>query len=150
MLHHQAKLAGWPTPDAAASNISDSSWEERRSRCAEKHGNNGFGLTLGMAVTLTGWPTPTSALATKGVRSFEGAIREAMRTRGADLAAVASLSGPTRITADGRMLTGSDAGMVAGGQLNPAHSRWLMGYPPEWDDCGATAMPSSRKSRRRS
>lgn len=52
---------------------------------------------------------------------------------------------PTRITASGQTLTGSDAVMENSGQLNPAHSRWLMGYPPEWDDCAVTAMPSSRK-----
>jgi hypothetical protein len=34
--------------------------------------------------------------------------------------------------------------------LNPAHSRWLMGYPPEWDACGVMAMQSSRKPRQRS
>ena len=43
------------------------------------------------------------------------------------------------------------ARMVRGGPvLNPAHARWLMGYPRAWDDCAVMAMPSSPSSRRRS
>ena len=143
--------------------------------------------------TLAGWPTPTAALADKGVRTFEGALMEAMRNHGPDLAAAVSLAGwptptksngdggqrmpkgsltgrraggtkatvslpgvafeafrdvqtPARLTASGEMLTGSTAGMVAGGQLRPEFSRWLMGLPYEWDLCAPISKPKSRKS----
>jgi hypothetical protein len=46
----------------------------------------------------------------------------------------------------GPIVTGSPAATEKLGQLNPAHPRWLMGYPAEWDACAPTAMPSSRKS----
>ena len=49
---------GWPTPNAGPQNDTDTQWEARRAICKERHGNNGFGLTLGMASQLSGWPSP--------------------------------------------------------------------------------------------
>lgn len=59
-------------------------------------------------------------------------------------------AGPMRLCSDRTLLTGSTAGMASGGRLNPAHSRWLMRLPPEWDACAPTETRSTRKRRRSS
>lgn len=137
-LPRQAYLAGWPTPTAtdASRGVKDARpWDA--------------GKPLGQIVALAGWPTtscnndrtgnPESAL------SMTRADGSKVQQRLQDFAAIC---GPVRLTASGLMLTGSDAEMESGGQLNPAHSRWLMGLPPEWDACAPTATPSMRKQRK--
>ena len=41
--------------------------------------------------------------------------------------------------------SGSPAQTEKPAVLNPAFTRWLMGYPAAWDVCADTATPSSRK-----
>ena len=142
-INHAAQLAGWPTPTAALANKGVRSFEGGLMEAMRSHGPD-----LAAAVCLAGWPTPSASdtrkYSAKAVSEFLAG--ECRNGHGLDLNLAAQIAGPARLTASGEMLTGSTAGMVAGGQLRPEFSRWLMGLPYEWDLCAPISKPKSRKS----
>ena len=142
-LPRQAALAGWPTP-VARDSFPAHSPEYIAAKKAQGHGM----ANLNDTVQLAGWPTPSASdtrkYSAKAVSDFLAG--ECRNGHGLDLNLATQIVGPARLTASGEMLTGSTAGMVAGGQLRPEFSRWLMGLPYEWDLCAPISKPKSRKS----
>jgi hypothetical protein len=140
---------GWPTPSARDyKGESGSGRQERKDHPAD---------TVPNAAALAGWPTPVKVDAASSARTTTQAQKWQTDSRDAEfhtLLDAARLAvdhnGPARLTATGEMLIGSSAAMESGGQLNPAHPRWLMGLPPVWDDCAVMAMQSLPKQRKRS
>lgn len=140
-------LASWGTPTASEPG---GTGDQYVARSIAKTGNSAPTM-LTHQVALAGWPTPSCNNDRTGnpesAMSMTRADGTKVQQRLQDFAAIC---GPARLTASGELLTGSCAGMESGGQLNPAHSRWLMGLPPEWDDCAPTATRSTRSRRRSS
>jgi hypothetical protein len=123
-LREVVTIVGWPTPKVSDDNISRQSPESM-----ERWRNRpNAGSELAEKAELASWPT-TSTRDYKG-GYLGGRMRNGKISHDV-LDVVAQLT-------SGQTAIGSPAATENHGQLNPLHSRWLMGYPIVWDDCAPT------------
>lgn len=102
------------------------------------------------ALRRAGWSTPTCPVNTNGHQAgnnrYVTSVTSVTKTLDYAIRGRLTVTGEMEIGCCVETLTESQSGAP----LNPAHSRRLMGLPPEWDSCGGMATPSTRKSRRAS
>ncbi len=119
--------AGWATPLGPAPHDSENTAGRVRDRSVFKSTADQAGMAS--------WPTPTSL--SPATENYNEAGDSCNLRK-------------MRQLVSGAPATGSPVATAKRGQLNQAHSRWLMGYPPAWDACAAMVTRSSRSSRKSS
>ena len=146
-LRDYAALASWPTPQSTDIKMANRGAEATENEWNREHRGNNLAL---YAQHLAAWMTPKATDGEFTTPRTSGrpmekstflqtqAIVQTTNHAGSDLPPLF----PARLTASGVMLTGSDAGMDGGGQLNPALPRWLQAIPAEW---GQAALEAHQK-----
>ncbi len=123
------QLATWNTPTAVEAGGTPEMMEQRKRELRACGVDQGATVTaLNLQAQLAAWPTATA-------RDHKDSSGQTLPTN--------ALLGRTALLADsGPMPNGSPAPTESRGQLNPAHSRWLMGLSHAWDDCAPTETRS--------
>jgi hypothetical protein len=123
-LETMARRQMWPTPMMPNGGRSVKHVDKWKGRTAYHQGKK---VQVDLAAAVRMWPTPLA-------RDYKtpGMSKERLATRG-----------PDNLTSAMRMTEGT-------GALNPTWVEWLMGFPSEWTVLDASAMPSSRRSRKSS